>query len=187
MKSTEIHGADILAGPDSEHVILRVGSEGARRLLELQDAAYKRRVRGIRIEAAIPARRRSTGPRSENSRLWGHCGDIASQLVDGSGEPVYTTQEIKDAVMRMAAGDPEVRYPTTLSPDGLEVPMPTRRATSEQLRGVFAILQRFADVHGLWLHEYDEATGLAYRSLGGRSLEEMNRHYPEMNVQAGAA
>ena len=113
---------------------------------------------------------RSTGPGSQNSRLYGHCGNLAEQFTNPDGRPTYTVAEIKDAMMRMAVGD---GYPTHLSADGQEVPLPTRHSTKTQLGVILNVIQRFADEHRFWLIEVDKATKIPYRSVGGRSLKEM--------------
>ncbi len=114
-------------------------------------------------------RKRTTGLRSQNSRLHGNCSDIAEQLVDKDGTPTYTPEQIKSAMKRMGISE---NYPTVLGVDGVEEALPTRFASVEQLSIVLNVLNRFCDIHSLWLTEYDEE-GLRYRSLAGRSRKEM--------------
>ena len=105
-----------------------------------------------------PKRPRTTGPRSQNSALWGWCSDIAEQLD-------YTDEQVKAAMCRMAVSE---GYPTTLSIDGVEEPMPTRRASTEQLSVVLSVIVRFADEHSLYLTEYD-GDGIPRRMVGGKT------------------
>ena len=76
-------------------------------------------------------------------------------------------------------------YPTYLDINGVETPLPSAESSMEQLDVVLKVQQRYADIHSLWLHEYIEEgplKGLAYKSIGGRSYEEMMRFMPEMNA-----
>ena len=123
------------------------------------------------VVVTVYRRPRSTGPNSQNSRLYGHCSDLAEQLVDSlTGRPSYTTDEVKSAMMRMAVAE---GYPTHLSVDGAEVPLPTRHSSVKQLSVILEVIQRFADEHNFYLTEVDKATRRPYRSIGGRTLKEM--------------
>lgn len=146
-------------------------SDSIRALLEL---AANKGINQLSVELQLPYRKRSSGFRSQNSRLHGHCKDIATQLMDtDSGEPTCTAEEVKEAMKRKAV---EEGYPTKWSPiDGEVIPLPTRQASVEEMQIILDVVQRFADEHELWLHEYD-LDGVPYRSVGGRSREEMERY-----------
>jgi hypothetical protein len=116
-------------------------------------------------ELSLPHRPRSTGPRSQNSRIHGNCQNIADQLRD------YTPEQVKAAMKRMAVSD---GYPTMLSLDGIEVPKPTRYASVEEAKLVLDVIQRFADEHSLYLTEYDDDG--PYQTVGGRTREEMRNY-----------
>lgn len=130
----------------------------------------------LNIRLDLPHRPRTTGPRSQNNRLYGHCEDLAEQVLDENGEPRFAKEQIRDAMLRMAV--PE-GYPTYLDLNGVESPLPDSQASVEQMNVVTRVLQRFADIHNFWLHEYvaeGPHKGEVYRSIGGRSYEEIQRY-----------
>lgn len=114
--------------------------------------------------------KRTTGPRSQNSRFHGHCTDVSEQTG-------YTPEEIKAAMKRMAVDD---GYKTYLAPDGTEQPRPTRYCDVEEMALLQQVLQRYADIHNLWLTEYDDDE-IPYKSLGGRLKKEMEGLDKEIN------
>jgi len=123
----------------------------------------------------LPRRPRTIGPRSQNNRFYGHCEDLAEQVLDENGKAIYSKQQIHDAMLRMSVTEGE-GYPTYLDLNGVESPLPSAQATVENMKIVTRTLQRFADIHGFWLHEYkakEPHKGLVYKSIGGRSYEEM--------------
>lgn len=56
-------------------------------------------------------------------------------------------------------------------------------ASVEQETFINRVLQRYADIHGFWLTEYDDDTDpehpIAYRSVGGRTRKEMETYWKE--------
>ena len=122
--------------------------------------------------AVLFARPRSTGYRSQSSRFRGHCDNIAEQVVNAKGIPVYSAKEIAEAMKRMAVAE---GWPTKLSIDGNEVPMSEGDATMEQENILLMVQQRFADSHDLWLYEYDDSVAppVPYKSKCGRTRREM--------------
>ena len=142
-----------------------------RKAREVHDGLKERCLYNVAV--TLYRRPRSTGPRSQNSRLYGHCSDLAEQVVNPDGRPTYTVDEIKQAMMRMAVGE---GYPTHLSADGVEVPLPTRHSTMAQLNVVLGVIQQYADIHEFGLTEIDEESKIPYRSVGGRTLKEMEEY-----------
>ena len=128
--------------------------------------------------ALLVARPRSTGYRSQSNRFHGHCNDIAEQVVDARGEPVYTPAQVAAAMKRMAVSD---GWPTMLSLDGTEEPMSEANASVEQEMVLLRVQERFADEHGLWLREYDDSVAppIPYKSIGGRTRREMEVYWRE--------
>lgn len=121
------------------------------------------------VEITRPKRSRSTGYRSQNSRFRGHCEDIARQLTDEDGLEIYPAHTIAEALKRMATDE---GYPWRISLDGKREPYSTAEVTLEEMKILLDVQQRFADESSLYLTEYDEK-GIPYRSIGGRSREEM--------------
>lgn len=128
----------------------------------------------LNVRFDLPRRPRTIGPRSQNNRFYGHCEDLAEQVLDENGKAQYTKQQIHDAMLRMSVS--EGGYPTYLDLNGVESPLPSAQSTVENMKIVNRTLQRFADIHGFWLHEYvadGPRKGQVYKSIGGRSYEEM--------------
>lgn len=126
----------------------------------------------LTLRLSLPYRPRSIGPRSQNSRFWGHCTDIAEQVYPDV-TPANGKQRVHDGMLRMAV--PE-GYPTYLDINGVETPLPSAESSVEQLSLVCRVLQRYADTHNLWLHEYiaeGPLKGRVYKSVGGRSYGNM--------------
>ena len=135
----------------------------------------------LTLRLSLPFRGRSTGPRSQNNRFYGHCEDLAEQVY----KDVRAKQRVHDGMLRMAVSE---GYPTYLDINGVESPLPSAESSVEQLGLVCRVLQRYADIHNLWLHEYIKEgplKNLAYKSIGGRSYEEMMRCAPELNAELG--
>jgi hypothetical protein len=122
----------------------------------------------IHLTMDTPRKPRSTGERSINNRIHGHCEDIAIQLAD----PRYDQDTVYRAMKRMSVSE---GYPTQLSIDGIEEPKSMADASEEEALIVNRVIQRYADIHGFWLTEYDDniKPPVPYRSLGGRSRTEM--------------
>lgn len=130
----------------------------------------------LNVRFDLPHRPRSTGLHSQNSRFYGHCEDIAEQVLGEDGKPQYTKDQIHDAMLRMAVGD---GYQTYLDLNGVETPLPSAQASVEQMNLVDRIMQRYADTHVFWLTEYvaeGPRKGEVYKSIGGRSIEEMEKY-----------
>jgi len=143
----------------------------------LLQRAGKKTAGYLYVRLDLPRRPRTTGPRSQNNRFYGQSEDLAQQVVDGQGEPIYSKDQIHDAMLRMSV--PE-GYPTYLDLNGVETPLPSSLASVEQMSLVNRVIQRYADTHGFWLHEYvpdGPHKGEVYRSIGGRSYEEMQRYW----------
>ena len=137
----------------------------------------------FRVRIDRPFRPRRTGYRSGSARLHGHCADLAEQLTDESKGIRYSADQVKQAMKRMAAS--ERGWPTYLDIDGTEQPMSEADASIEQETFINRVLQRFADVHGFFLTEYDDTdpeNPIAYRSIGGRTRAEMAIYYQERGV-----
>ncbi len=137
-----------------------------------------KRTRGrcyLTLTLAEPHRPRSTGRRSQNNRFYGHCEDIAEQVYPDL-PPIIGKQRVHDGMLRMSVSE---GYPTYLDLNGVEIPLPSAEASIEQMNVVTKTLQRFADIHNFWLHEYVKKgphKGEVYKSIGGRSYEEMQRY-----------
>ena len=134
-------------------------------LLDKHKRCVKKHGGYVTVKIDTPRRLRTTGPHSQNSRFHGHCRDIAEQLD-------YTDEEIKEAMKRMSV---ELGYPTHLSVDGIQAPLPTRYATVEEMGYLLQTVAKFADENDLYLTEYDDA-GIPYHSKGGRTKKEMEEY-----------
>jgi hypothetical protein len=132
-----------------------------------------------RVQINPPFVPRTTHKHGQEPRFRGHCKDLADQIVDEkTGLPAYTPKEIADAMLRMAAG--EELIPTKMGPDGQEVPVHTDSLSKGEMDKLLKLQQRFADEHGYWLTEYvAEGSEETYKSIGGRSFDEMKIFWEE--------
>jgi hypothetical protein len=136
----------------------------------------RKRISQLAVQLDLPFRPRSTGFHSQNNHIYGHCADISRQIKNENSGPAYTTDEVKEAMKRMAVRD---GYPTKYSPiDDTVIPKPTRFASVEEAQILLDVIHYYADAHDLWLHEYAE-DGSVYRSVGGRTPEEMEKYWDE--------
>ncbi len=126
----------------------------------------------LTLDVSLPHKPRSTGPRSINNRIHGHCEDLEQQLPPNEQGVKFTADDIYKAMKRMAVSE---GYPTWLSLDGNEEPLPMRYSSQDQAGIVNKVIQRFADQNDFWLTDYDESVKppVAYKSKGGRTRQEM--------------
>jgi hypothetical protein len=134
----------------------------------------------VRIDPPFVAR--TTGPRSQSARFNGHCADLAEQLLS-TAKQNYSQSEIRDAMKRMAVAD---GYPTHMTIDGIEEPNSEASLSKGEMSILLRRQQLYADSHNFWLKEYAEdidekgnRTLYPYRSLHGRTREEMQKYYEE--------
>jgi hypothetical protein len=143
-----------------------------RDLADLFKVCVEKKNRYLDLRLDLPRKPRSIGPRSTNNRIRGHCANIAEQLAGDGKKANLSEEEVYAAMKRMSVDE---GYPTYLSIDGIEQPLPMHNASEEQALIVCKVINRFADVHNLWLMEYDDTVSppISYRSLGGRTRQEM--------------
>jgi hypothetical protein len=122
-----------------------------------------KKLQDVTVTIELPKRPRSTGYRSQNSHVRGHCESIAEQL------ETYSQDEVYEAIKRMAVA--EFGYPSRLNEmDGKEAPLQQRNATVEEANLLIKMCHHFADTHGLWLIEYEDKK--AVKMIGGKRIEE---------------
>lgn len=138
--------------------------QGKWRLTVLSDVDLSRyEGKTVSVDIRRPFTPRTTGARSQENKFRGGCRDISEQI----GVPF---EEVCEAIRRMAT---EEGFPMTEAIDGKMVPISTANASIEQEALLIRVMHRFADEHNLYLHEVD-CYG-SYRTVGGRSREEMSR------------
>ena len=93
-----------------------------------------------------PRKPRTTGPRSQNSAVWGYCQAIALQ-VGMETERVY--QGLKLLASR------ENGYPVEWNAiSGEWEPKSQAKASAEEVSILIQAIKHYADTHSLWLIEY---------------------------------
>jgi hypothetical protein len=122
-----------------------------------------------------PYQPRTTGYRSQNARIHGHCKDIAMQAQDGRWKDTETVKLLME-YLAIERGYPHYKY------KGRIIPKRTSQINSYEASILCETIQQFADEHNFYLTEYDDKEQ-AYKSIGGRTSEEMQRDYPEMNLK----
>lgn len=132
----------------------------------------------FRLQIGPPARPITRGYRSQLSRHWGHAQDIAEQLT--SGTRAYTKEMVDKALRTLAVRE---GLPTVYNEiDDTVEAIHSSAWTVEDANIVERVKQKWCDEHGLYLTEYrtlPDGTVEPYRSLAGRSYEDMAIYYRE--------
>lgn len=126
---------------------------------------------------------RSIGPRSQNSRTHGNCASISQQTNERAGKVVTTPSMIYDLMKRFAVKDnkyPGIKF--TFGGVTLIEPISQSLATIKDVQGLCETINDYADKNNMWLWEYTHDQK-KYKCIGGRSLQEMFRDYPEFNKE----
>ena len=119
----------------------------------------------VTITIGTPKRPRTTGPRSQNSKVWGMCSDISTHFEQNGIE--MEAQKVYEAMKRMAVQE---GYPTRFNPiDGIEEPESQSRVSVEQDQILINTIQRFADENSIPLTEYD-GIGRPVKTIGGANV-----------------
>jgi hypothetical protein len=131
-----------------------------------------------RVRMDPPARPIKKGFRGQLPRHWGHCGDIAEQI--STDDRRYTKEDVDGALRRMAVRE-GLRTVYNAIDDAVEA-IHSSEWTVEDANIVEMVKQRFCDQHGLYLTEYHEnpdGTLEPYKSVAGRTRDEMRRYWGE--------
>ena len=121
---------------------------------------------------------KSTGYRSQNSKVRGDCKSISEQI-----EGRWTPDMIYDLMKRMAVSEgvyPGIRYKTDKIT--LVVPISMADADSADADGLIKTIQEFADKNNFWLWKYTEDGLSVYRSVGGRTPLEMRQSFSDFEI-----
>lgn len=101
----------------------------------------------VQVEVSLPRRLRTTGERSQNHRINGHCQQIAVAVGGVSFEAV------KMHMKRLAV---DHGYPFDTLPDGTIAPKSEADVTVEQASCLIETINQFADEYGIKLKENEE-------------------------------
>lgn len=125
-----------------------------------------------------PNRPRSTGERSQNHCIRGWCKDLAIQ----AKKPFFQDPDNMYKTIILLAVDAGIwpYFTTPLNPT-LKIPQSEADASMEDDRKLLDFIQKIADEKNYWLTIYSEDGEYKYRSIGGRTLDEMNKIWPELN------
>jgi hypothetical protein len=144
--------------------------EEARKLLE--------KFRGVcHLKISRPYSPRSTGEHSQEAHIRGHEADIAFQAKSSK----WTTDEVH-LLMKALCVKAGKDYPYKKW-RGLIIYGSDSEINSLQANNLIETIHQFADENHFWLHEYtEELVPRVYKSIGGRTLEQMQKDYPELNA-----
>jgi hypothetical protein len=130
------------------------------------------------LRIARPFKPKSTGPRSQLNRHWGHCEDVAEQL---STETKHYSKEMVDRALRNLAVKEHLPTHYNEIDDSVE-PIGFSEMSVEDAMIVERVKQRMCDKASLYLTEYvdpeDPSKG-TYKSVGGRTKKEMEVYWNE--------
>lgn len=146
------------------------------------DEMIKREFNGyIQVIMKKPTRPRSTGKHSQNNCSHGWPADLAVQA---------ETEWLKDPDMMyrylvILAMDKDI-WPHFEIPGkpGLMIPESQAGLSMEQMTRFLKFVERIADKKEKWLTRLTPE-GMPYRSICGRTLEEMKQVYPNLNTDYG--
>jgi hypothetical protein len=146
----------------------------------LFDTCKKKHGGFIKLELSTPYKERSSGYRSQNSRLYGHCADIALQLnlLKKDNEDEYTAENVKECIKWLAVQNRN--YPTRWNRITNKLSPISSKTSVDNCKKLIDEIKQYADENGLYLTEYTKE-GKPYKSIGGYSLDEMNKYYPDIN------
>jgi hypothetical protein len=129
------------------------------------------------------AQPRSIGDRSQNNRTHGNCASIAQQINERNPDkPPVTPAMVYEIMKRFAVKDgvyPGIKF--NFAGTILIEPISQADATMKEVNGFCNVINRYADENDMWLWEYTQDGKTKYKSIGGRTLEEMLQDYPELN------
>jgi stage V sporulation protein SpoVS len=133
----------------------------------IADRATNKHSGFMTVTLGTPKRPRTTGPRSQNSKVFGMCTDIVEQFHQ-AGMIDIDVDKVYQAFKRMAVAE---GYPTRYNPiDGIEEPESQSRISVEQDAILIKVIQRFADENNMWITDYDEQ-GRQVRTIGGKPVD----------------
>jgi len=121
---------------------------------------------------------KSTGYRSQNSKVRGDSAAISEQI-----EGRWTPDMVYELMKRMAVSEgvyPGIKYKTDKLT--LVVPISMADADAVDADGLIKTIQEFADKNNFWLWKYTEDGLSVYRSVGGRTMEEMKKDSPNFDI-----
>lgn len=129
-----------------------------------------------RVRLGKPSQPRSTGYRSQNHRIRGHCKDISDQIKYKEWNPGM----VHDLMKLKAVETGGYRY---MKFGNYILPFSEADINKEEANLLIEIIQQFADERSFWLTEYDDL-GRKYKSVGGRTRSEMveyEKQYGKIN------
>lgn len=130
------------------------------------------------LKVTRPYHPRSSGERSQNSHIWGHCTDLSMQAKSKEWTPAAVHQLMKALAVKEGKDYPHITY------RGIMIYASDAEINSLQANNLIEMIHQFADQNDFWLTEYsDETPPRAYKSKGGRTLKEMLENYPELNQE----
>ena len=128
------------------------------------------------IKITRPSHPRSTGNRSQNSHIWGHCSDMSKQAKSKKWTPTAVHQLMKALTVKAQKDYPFFEY------RGFMIYASDSEINSLQANNLIETIHQFADENNFWLTEYTEdKPPRPYKTRGGRTLAEMMKIEPRLN------
>jgi hypothetical protein len=150
----------------SDGLLLTIPRDYSEAILSIVERSANKHNGFMTVTLGTPKRPRTTGPRSQNSKVWGMVADIVDQFHQ-SGMVDVERDHVYEGFKRMAVAE---GYPTRYNPiDGIEEPESQSRVSVEQDAILIKVIQRFADENNMYLTDYDEQ-GRQVRTIGGKII-----------------
>jgi stage V sporulation protein SpoVS len=154
----------------SDGLLLTIPRDYSEAILSIVERSANKHNGFMTVTLGTPKRPRTTGPRSQNNKVFGMCTDIVEQFHQ-AGMIDIDVDKVYQAFKRMAVAE---GYPTRYNPiDGIEEPESQSRVSVEQDEILIKVIQRFADENNMYLTDYTE-DGRQVRTIGGKPVD--NNH-----------
>ncbi len=132
-----------------------------------------------KIAISPPSKPRTTGERSQEAHVRGHCESISVQAKNHRWTPEQVLAVMKG--LTALSGRP---YPKPEYFRGVPVYASNADLSSIEENSLIETIHQFADEHNFWLTEYtNELEPRPYKTRGGRTLAEMMSIEPELNPE----
>lgn len=137
---------------------------------ELLKTSHEKYGGNVLLQISLPKRPRTTGQRSQNHIIRGDCASISKQCIKDN--PKFTPGFVHAMLKAFAVRD---KYYPYIEIDNQIIPLSEADLSVEQATQFTGYIEKFADENNLWLIRMDEK-GIPYRTVGGRTKEEMEKY-----------
>ena len=148
-------------------------------IIRMQSALLDEKMGWQHVTISAPEKKRSTGYRSQEAHVRGHCQSISEQAKSHKWNP----DQVMELMKGLAAASGR-NYPPPEWYKGVPVYASNATLTMSQEAALIETIHQFSDENNFWLIEYtEERNPRPYKTRGGRTLKEMMKIEPELNPE----